>query len=74
MIEHPTKSNSQNRKKVGCSVQHTFNVENPIMLDVQSMLDVNNPKNVLDFCWINWIEPKKSNPIIQKSNFLDFYS
>jgi hypothetical protein len=52
MIEHPTKSNSKNSKKL--DFQHTFNVKNPIMLDFQSRFNVKNPKK-LDFwifCWI----------------------
>jgi hypothetical protein len=45
MIEHPTKSNSKNPKKL--DFQHTF--KNPIMFNVKKVgfLDF-----LLDFCWI----------------------
>jgi hypothetical protein len=64
MIEHPTKSNSENPRKL--DFQSKFIVKNPIMLDFQSTFIVINPKN-LDF-WIfvellDRIELKKSNPI-----------
>jgi hypothetical protein len=65
MIEHPTKSDSNNPTK--SDIQHTFNFKNPKKL------------NFWNFVGLDWIElknPIQSNPIIQQKSknptFFDF--